>query len=64
MPAKSIDLLTKVTVDLYKADVDFFKLGGAVNFAELMRKLLHDHVTMLEARRHRMTLGELHDDRE
>ncbi len=62
MPAKSIDPLTKVTVDLYTYDVEYLKFTGAVNFAELMRKLLHDHVTMLEARRHRMTLGELDAD--
>ncbi len=60
MPAKSIDPLTKVTVDLYKADVEYMKLTvGAINFAELLRKLLHDHVTMLSAAKQRMTLGDL-----
>ncbi len=59
MPAKSIDPLTKVTVDLYTADVEFCKRAGAINFAELLRKLLHDHVTIEKAAKQRMTLADL-----
>ncbi len=59
MPAKSIDPLTKITVDLYTADVHFLRSLGAINFAELMRKLLHDHVTIEKAAKLRMTLGDL-----
>ncbi len=60
MPAKSIDPLKKVTVDLFKSDVIYLQYE-CDNFSEVLRKLLRDHVTMLKATKHRMTLGDLND---
>ena len=58
MPAKSLDPLKKVTVDLFAHDVTYLR-ANCENFSEEVRKLLRDHVTMLKAAKHRMTLGDL-----
>ncbi len=63
MPAKSIDPLRKVTIDLFALDVDWLK-HNCENFSEEVRSLVRNHVTMLKAAKHRRTLGDLHHDGE
>lgn len=46
MPAKSLDPLKKVTVDLFARDVEFIQ-NRAENFSEVLRTLLHNHVAEL-----------------
>ena len=58
MPAKSLDPLKKVTVDLYKKDVEYLQ-ANCENFSEELRNMLRNHVTILRAAKHRMTLGDL-----
>ncbi len=60
MPAKSIDTLKKITIDLFKHDVDWLK-SHTENFSDEVRSLVRNHVTMLKAAKQRMTLGDLHD---
>lgn len=59
MPAKSLDPLRKVTVDLFSADVDYLKANSKGNFSEVVRQLLRNHVVMMKAREQRLKLGSL-----
>lgn len=58
MPAKSIDPLKKVTIDLFLLDVDYLR-ANTENFSEVIRNLVRNHVVMMKADRKRKTLGDL-----
>lgn len=58
MPAKSIDPLKKVTIDLFLLDVDYLR-ANTENFSEVIRNLVRNHVVMMKADKKRKTLGDL-----
>jgi len=58
MPAKSLDPLKKITVDLFRVDVEYLQ-NNCENFSEVLRKILRDHVILHKAARQRRTIGDL-----
>lgn len=58
MPAKSLDPLKKVTIDLFSTDVTYLH-SSVDNFSETIRNLVRNHVICLKAAAERQRLGDL-----